>query len=316
MKPATQNRELTQRRDFSRTWRTIVRNKELYLIILPVIVYYIVFHYKPMYGLIIAFQNYSPRRGIWGSPFIGLEHFKNFFTGFFFQRTLWNTLRISFATLIFGFPAPISLALILNELRSRWFSRVSQTVIYLPHFISLVVLAAMIREFVKTDGLITDLLVRFFGYDGKDLLSRSNYFTIIYVVSNIWQGVGWGSIVYLAALTSIDPQLYEAATVDGAGRMRQTFHITMPGIAPTIVIMLILRIGQIMSVGHEKIILLYNDGILDKSEVISTYVYNMGIINRQYSFSAAVGLFNSVVNFALVIVANQIARRVSETSLW
>ncbi|MBO5278368.1 MAG: sugar ABC transporter permease [Lachnospiraceae bacterium] len=302
------NWELTKRR--------IWRNKELYLIILPVLVYYILFHYKPMYGLIIAFQDYSPRRGIWGSDWVGLQNFKDFFGGIYFWRLLRNTLSISLVTLVVGFPAPIILALLVNELRSKLFSRITQTITYMPHFVSMVVLCAMIREFVAEDGFITQFLVKFFGYDGKNLLSRGAYFTPIYAISNIWQGVGWGSIVYLAALTGIDMELYEAARVDGAGRWKQTIHITIPSIAPTIIVMLIMRMGQIMSVGHEKIILLYNEGIYDKADVISTYVYRMGIVNRQYSFSAAVGMFNSVVNFILVIAANQISKKVSETSLW
>lgn len=306
--PTMSNWELTKRR--------IWRNKELYLIILPVLVYYILFHYKPMYGLIIAFQDYSPRRGIWGSDWVGLQNFKDFFGGIYFWRLLRNTLSISLVTLVVGFPAPIILALLVNELRSKLFSRITQTITYMPHFVSMVVLCAMIREFVAEDGFITQFLVKFFGYDGKNLLSRGAYFTPIYAISNIWQGVGWGSIVYLAALTGIDMELYEAARVDGAGRWKQTIHITIPSIAPTIIVMLIMRMGQIMSVGHEKIILLYNEGIYDKADVISTYVYRMGIVNRQYSFSAAVGMFNSVVNFILVIAANQISKKVSETSLW
>lgn len=306
--PVMSNGELIRRR----MWR----NKELYLLILPVIIYYLVFHYKPMYGLIIAFQDYSPRRGIWGSDWVGLQNFKDFFGGIYFWRLLRNTLTISLSTLIFGFPAPIILALLVNELRSKLFSRITQTITYMPHFVSMVVLCAMIREFIKEDGFITELLIKFFGYDGKNLLSRAAYFTPIYVITNIWQGVGWGSIVYLAALTGIDMELYEAARVDGAGRWKQTIHITIPSIMPTIIIMLIMRMGQIMSIGHEKIILLYNEGIYETADVISTYVYRMGIINRQYSFSAAVGMFNSVVNFILVIGANQISKKVSETSLW
>lgn len=306
--PVMSNWELTKKR--------IWRNKELYLIILPTLIYYILFHYKPMYGLIIAFQDYSPRRGIMGSDWVGLQNFKDFFGGIYFWRLLRNTLEISLTTLVVGFPAPIILALLVNELRSKWFSRITQTITYMPHFVSMVVLCAMIREFVAEDGFITQMLVKFFGYSGKNLLSRASYFTPIYAISNIWQGVGWGSIVYLAALTGIDMELYEAARVDGAGRWKQTIHITIPSIAPTIIVMLIMRMGQIMSVGHEKIILLYNEGIYEKADVISTYVYRMGIINRQYSFSAAVGLFNSVVNFILVIAANQISKKVSETSLW
>lgn len=306
--PVMSNGELIKRR--------IWRNKELYLIMLPVIIYYLVFHYKPMYGLIIAFQDYSPRRGISGSDWVGLQHFKDFFGGIYFGRLLRNTLEISIATLIIGFPAPIILALLINELRSKLFSRITQTITYMPHFVSMVVLCAMIREFVKEGGLVTDMMVNLFGYDGKNLLSRSAYFTPIYVITNIWQGVGWGSIVYLAALTGIDMELYEAARVDGAGRWKQTIHITIPSIMPTIITMLIMRMGQIMGIGHEKIILLYNEGIYEKADVISTYVYRMGIMNRQYSFSAAVGLFNSVVNFILVIAANQISKKLSETSLW
>lgn len=306
--PVQSNWELTKKR--------IWRNKELYLIILPAIIYYLLFHYKPMYGLIIAFQDYSPRRGVWGSDWVGLQNFKDFFGGIYFWRLLRNTLTISLTTLVVGFPAPIILALLVNELRSKWFSRITQTITYMPHFVSMVVLCAMIREFVAEDGFITQMLVKFFGYSGKNLLSHASYFTPIYAISNIWQGVGWGSIVYLAALTGIDMELYEAARVDGAGRWKQTVHITLPSIAPTIIVMLIMRMGQIMSVGHEKIILLYNEGIYEKADVISTYVYRMGIINRQYSFSAAVGMFNSVVNFILVIAANQISKKVSETSLW
>ena len=306
--PVMSNGELMKRR--------IWRNKELYLLVLPVIIYYLIFHYKPMYGLIIAFQDYSPRRGISGSEWVGFQHFTDFFTGIYFGRLLRNTLEISLATLIFGFPAPILLALLVNELRSKWFSRITQTITYMPHFVSMVVLCAMIREFVKEGGLVTDILSSVFGYDGKNLLSRSAYFTPIYVITNSWQGVGWGSIVYLAALTGIDMELYEAARVDGANRWKQTIHITIPSIMPTIIIMLIMRMGQIMGIGHEKIILLYNEGIYERADVISTYVYRMGIMNRQYSFSSAVGLFNSVVNFILVIGANQISKKVSETSLW
>ncbi len=298
-------------------WRRIVKNRELYLIILPVIIYYILFHYKPMYGLIIAFQDFSPRKGISGSAWVGFENFMTFFKSIYFGRIISNTLTISLSTLIFGFPAPILLALFINELRSKLYSRFVQTITYMPHFISLVVICAMIREFVKSDGFITELMVTFFGYDGKDMLSKANTFVPIYVISNIWQGVGWGSIIYLAALTAIDPQLYEAAKVDGANtRWQQTIHITLPCLLPTIIIMFIMRMGQMMSIGHEKIILLYNEGIYSTADVISTYVYRMGLVNRQYSFSAAVGLFNSIINFTLVILANRLSKKFSETSLW
>lgn len=269
-----------------------------------------------MYGLIIAFMDYSPRRGISGSDWVGLQHFISFFQSIYFKRLLGNTLKISLATIVFGFPAPIILALLMNELRSKKFSRITQTITYMPHFISTVVICSMIREFIKPEGFITQILVHLFNYSGKNLLNGPENFLPIYVISDIWQGIGWGSIVYLAALTAVDTELYEAAQIDGAGRWKQMLHITLPGIMPTIIIMLIMRLGQVMSVGYEKIILLYNEGIYETADVISTYVYRMGLVDRQYSFSAAVGLFNSVVNFVLVILANHISKKVSDTSLW
>ena len=299
-----------------KTLKKMWKQKELYLIVLPVLLYYLLFHYKPMYGLIIAFMDYSPRSAISGSTWVGLQHFMNFFQSIYFKRLLGNTLKISLATIVFGFPAPIILALLMNELRSKKFARVTQTITYMPHFISTVVICSMIREFVKPEGFITQILVKFFDYGGKSLLSQPENFLPIYVISDIWQGVGWGSIVYLAALTAVDTELYEAAQIDGAGRWKQMLHITLPGIMPTIIIMLIMRLGQVMSVGYEKIILLYNEGIYETADVISTYVYRMGLVDRQYSFSAAVGLFNSVVNFLLVILANRFSKKVSDTSLW
>ncbi|NLK68178.1 MAG: sugar ABC transporter permease [Clostridiaceae bacterium] len=306
-----------RKKEESLVWQRIKRNKELYFLIIPVIVYYIIFHYKPMYGVIIAFQDFSPRKGVVGSDWVGLENFRMFFNGVYFGRLIRNTLRISLSTLLFGFPAPIILALLINELRNVRFSRFVQTVTYMPHFVSMVVICAMIREFVSSSGFITEILVALFGYEGKDLLSKANAFVPIYVISNIWQGVGWGSIVYLAALTAIDPQLYEAAEVDGANRrLQKMYYITLPCLLPTIVIMFIMRTGQIMSVGYEKIILLYNEGIYQTADVISSYVYRMGLVNRQYSFSAAVGLFNSAINFTLVILTNKLSKKVTETSLW
>ena len=292
------------------------KNRELYILVLPVVIYFLLFQYKPMLGLIIAFEeNYNPRKGYFGSGFVGFKHFYDFFTSHFFVSRVWNTLKISLTTLVFGFPAPILFALLMNELRGKWFPRVVQTVTYMPHFISMVVLCAMIREFVESGGFINQFAT-LFGYDGANMLNKSELFLPIYVISNIWQGMGWGSIVYLAALTSIDMQLYEAAKIDGAGRWKQTLYVTIPAILPTIVTMFIMRCGQIMSVGYEKIILLYNESTREAADVISTYVYRLGLVNRQYSYSTAVGLFNSVINFVLVIMANAISRRLSETSLW
>lgn len=299
----------------ARTWKQIKKNKMVYLMVLPVILYYVLFHYKPMYGIIIAFQNYSPRKGVFGSEWVGLQHFKDFFGGYYFWRLLRNTLKLSFATLLIGFPIPIILALLINELRSKKFSKAVQTITYMPHFVSMVVLCSMIRQFVGANGFITHFFT-LFGYDGANMLSKSSLWIPIYVISNIWQGAGWGSIVYLAALTGIDSELYDAARVDGANRWKQTVHVTFPAILPTIIIMLIMRVGQIMGVGYEKTILLYNDGIYEVADIISTYVYRMGLISREFSFSTAVGLFNSVVNFILVILANQISKKTTETSLW
>jgi len=298
-----------------RTWKMIKRNKAVYLMLLPVVVYYILFHYKPMYGIIIAFMDFNPRQGMAGSEWVGLAHFVDFFTGYYFKRLLGNTLRVSLATLIFGFPIPIILALLINELRNKKFSKIVQSITYMPHFVSMVVLCAMIRQFVGSKGFITSFM-GLFGYDGGNLLAHGEFWIPIYVLSNIWQGAGWGSIVYLAALTGIDSELYDAAKVDGANRWKQTLHVTIPCILPTIIIMLIMRVGQIMSVGYEKTLLLYDGSIYEVADIISTYVYRIGLEQREFSFSAAVGLFNSVINFILVIVANQISKKTTETSLW
>ena len=297
--------------------KRIAKNRELYILMIPVVIYFLLFHYKPMLGLIIAFQDFKPRLGYFESPWVGLTHFINFITGPYFGSRLWNTLKISLSTLVIGFPAPILFALLMNELRGKWFSRTVQTITYLPHFISMVVVCAMIKEFTESGGFI-NAIAQVFGYDGRSMLNVSELFLPIYVISNVWQGIGWGSIVYLAALTGIDMQLYEAARIDGAGRWKQTLHVTIPGILPTIVTMFIMRCGQIMSVGHEKILLMMNATTQETADVISTFVYRMVFANPnpQYSYSAAVGLFNSVVNFVLVILANTVSRKLSNTSLW
>ncbi len=289
--------------------------KHLYIMIIPVIIYYTVFHYWPMYGAQIAFKDFSPGKGIWGSPWIGFRHFVSFFNGVYFARVLKNTVLINLYGLIFGFPAPIVLALLLNEIRSNIYKRLVQTVSYLPHFISIMVICGMIIDFTAKDGIVNDIIV-FFGGDRGALLLKPELFRSLYVSTDIWQQVGWGSIIYLSALTAIDPQLYEAAIIDGAGRWRQVWHITLPGIAPTIVILLILRLGQMMNVGFEKIILLYNPTTYQTADVISSFVYRKGLLEFSYSFSSAVGLFNSIINFALLMSANWISRKLNETSLW
>lgn len=302
--------------DFKKEFRDNMRkNWSLYLMVLPVLAFYLIFCYKPMYGAIIAFKQYTPGLGIWKSPWVGLGNFRYFFSNPDFIRILSNTLRISLSLIIFGFPAPIILTLLFNEIGNKQFKRVAQSVSYIPHFISLVVICGLIKTFVA-DGSIIQQIVH--AVDGKDgsLLNRAEMFLPIYVISNIWQNIGWDSIIYLAAISSIDPQLYEAAQVDGAGRWKRVLHVTIPGLAPTIIIMLILQLGNILSVGYEKIILLYNPLIYDTSDVILSYVYRMGFESMDWSYSTAVGLFNSVVNFVIIILANTISRKVSDTSLW
>ncbi|MBD7969591.1 ABC transporter permease [Paenibacillus gallinarum] len=295
--------------------RDLIRNRYIYLMLIPVIVYYGIFHYGPMYGLLIAFKDFGIAVGVWDSPWVGFTHFQNFFENPYFWRLLRNTLMISFYELMFAFPAPIILALLLNEIRLILFKRIIQTISYLPHFISIVVVAGMLVDFVARDGLINNIL-GFLGIEPIAFLQDPGWFRSIYVSSGIWQGIGWGSIIYLAAMSSIDPTLYDAARIDGAGRWKQTLHITIPGIMPTIVILLILNIGSILAVGSEKIILLYNPLTYETADVISTYVYRKGILGADFGYSAAVGLFNSVISFILLVVANTISKRVSEHRLW
>jgi putative aldouronate transport system permease protein len=300
---------------FANIHKDFSRHKYLYMMAIPVVAYYALFHYQPMYGLAIAFKNYSPRLGILGSPWAGLTHFKNFFGGIYFLRTLSNTLSISFANLICGFPFPIVLALALNELRSRKFRGAAQTISYLPHFISVMVLCGMIIDFTDANGVINDIIV-FFGGQRSSLLLQPRLFQPMFVASSIWQDAGWDSILFMAALMNINPSLYEAASIEGAKRWQRIRHISLPGIRPTIVILLIMRVGQIMNLGYEKVILLYNPVTYETADVISSYVYRKGLLELNYSYSAAVGLFNSVVNLLLIAFANQLSKRVNQTTLW
>lgn len=293
----------------------ISRNYALYILIIPVILFYIIFCYKPMYGAVIAFQDFRPVQGVLGSEWVGLLHYQRFFANPDFIRIFRNTLTISISSIIFGFPAPIILALLFNELKNQKFKSIAQTISYLPHFISLVVACGLIKTFVNEGGLIYNIVVALGGPE-KSLLSRAECFVPIYVLSDIWQGIGWGSIIYLAALSGIDQELYEAARIDGANKWKQVWHITIPGIMPTIIIMLILRLGSIMGVGYEKVILLYNSLIYETSDVISSYVYRVGLGSQQWSYSSAVGLLNSVINFIIVMTTNKISSKVSDTSLW
>lgn len=290
-------------------------NKYLYLMMLPVVAYYLIFHYTPMYGAVIAFKDYTPIKGILGSDWVGLKHFIDFFDSYYFWRILKNTLLISLYSLLFEFPMPILLALLINEVRQRRFKRVVQTITYMPYFISLVVICGIITDFTNADGLINRLFM-WLGYDGQAMLQKPELFRPIYILSEIWQRIGWESIIYIAALTSIDQEQYEAARIDGANRLKQMFYITLPGILPTITIMLILRMGNLLNVGFEKIILLYNPVTYETADVISSFVYRKGLLEFGWSYSSAVGLFNSVINLILLVTANYISRRVSNNSLW
>ncbi|HML45732.1 MAG TPA: ABC transporter permease subunit [Clostridia bacterium] len=287
----------------------------LYLMFIPVILFYLLFHYGPMYGALIAWKQYSPARGIWGSKWIGAKHFLTFLNGPFFWRLIRNTISINLGMLTFGFPLPILFALLLNELRLHRFRRVVQTVTYMPHFVSAVVVCGLMTIFCRSDGLLTYIL-SFLGMPSTNLLTVERYFQPLYIGMNIWQELGWDSIIYFAALTNVDPALYEAARVDGAGRWKQMLHITLPGIAPTIVILLILRVGNLMSLGWDRIVLLYSEMVYATADVISTYVYRTGLNQLQYSYASAVGLMNSLVNILLLLMANAVARRISGSSLW
>jgi len=295
----------------------IVQYKWTYLMLIPVLVYYILFHYGPLYGVQIGFKDFSPGLGIWGSKWVGLKHFISFFQGVYAWRTIRNTLFINIYQLIFGFPAPIILALLLDEVSNVMFKKVVQTITYLPHFISTVVIAGILTDFCSTTGLFNQLALMVNpSYEKVALLSRPELFRTIYVASGIWQTVGWSSIIFIAALSGVDAELYEAVAIDGGNRFHRVWNVSIPSIMPTIVIMLIMRIGNMMSLGYEKIILLYNTSTYEVADVISSYVYRRGLLEFSYSFSTAVGLMNNIINFILVNLANSVSRKVTETSLW
>ena len=311
-----------QKSGFSR-WCAIVGrdlrvNKSIYAIAIPMILYYAIFQYAPMYGITIAFKDYKPVKGIIDSAWVGLKHFDKFVSGVYFTRLIRNTFLLSFYSFIFGFPAPILLALLLNEIQTSWFKRTVQTITYMPHFISMVVICGMIKMFSQTEGILSDLMIFLTGgrLASTNLLISSKYFRSIYVISGIWQNIGWGSIIYLSAIASIDQAQYESAVIDGAGRLAQAVYITIPGISSTIIIRLILRVGEIMNVGFEKVFLLYNEATWSVSDVISTYTYREGLVNFNYSYSTAVNLFNTLINLVFLLAANWISARYSETSLF
>lgn len=312
LEPTVPPQERTKRKS---VMLALTRNKYLYAMFALPALYFIVFHYVPMFGNLVAFEDYNVVQGFFHSDWIGLKYFREFMADPYFWKLVRNTLLLNVYTILFSFPAPIIFALLLNELRLQMFKRFVQSVTYLPHFLSTVVVAGMLVNFLAYDGLFNQL-IQFFGGQKIQFLNEPGWFRTIYVGSEIWQRTGWGTIIYLAALTSIDPQLYEAARMDGAGRLRQMWSVTLPGIAPVIIILLLLNLGHIMSVGFEKILLLYTGSTYETADVIQTYVYRRGLLDADLSYASAVGIFQSVLAFLLVILANMVARKISETSLW
>ena len=304
----TKKEKWSLRQDFRKRW-------QLYLMLLLPVLYILIFCYVPMGGIIISFKDYSFRKGILGSPWVGLKWFEKFLTDPYFWKLVRNTLLLNIYGLIFGFPIPIILALMLNEVTHPKFKRAIQTVSYLPHFISTVVVCGMLTNFLSLDGLINQIL-SFFGFEKVLFLMEPKYFRTIFTASGIWQSCGWTSIIYLASLTAVDQEIVEAAMIDGANRWQRICHVTLPAIVPTISTMLIMQVGKLMTLGYEKIILLYNGSTYETADTIATYVYRRGILNADYSYSTAVGLFQSVVGVILLVSANRISKKISETGLW
>ena len=295
--------------------RRIRKGLVLLTFILPGLIYYIVFHYAPMYGLIIAFKDYNPFVGFLQSPWVGMKHFRTFFESLYFSRLLKNTFLLSFTSLVFSFPMPILFALLLYEVKAGKLRSAMQSISYFPHFISTVVVCGLIRQFTSDSGII-NAIIELMGGSSIRFLNEPGWFRPVYIISGIWQGMGWGSIIYYATLTSIDVSLFESAEIDGATRLQKIYYISIPSLIPTIVTLLLMNLGNLMNVGYEKVLLLYNSSIYKTADIISTYVYRQGIINLQYSFAAAVGLFNSVIGICLIVFFNWLARRVAHTSLW
>ncbi len=299
----------------NRLHKNYLQHKLVYWLSVPIIAYYIIFCYLPMFGICIAFQDYRPAKGVLNSKWVGFKHFISFFESVYAWRLIRNTLLINLYSLLYGFPAPIILALLLNELKCVPFKRAVQTVTYMPHFISVVVICGLLSDFCSTNGILTTITT-LFGAERTNLLNEAGLFRSIYVGSGIWQTIGWSSIIYLATLSSTDPCLYEAAVIDGAGRFQQAIHITLPTLIPLITLQLIMRMGQMMSVGYEKIILLYNGLTYETGDVISSYVYRRGLQSGEFSFGTAVSLFNSLCNILLLITANWLSARLTNESMW
>lgn len=293
----------------------IKRNKSIYLMFLPIFIYYVVFCYVPMNGIIMAFQSYTPGAGILKSPFIGLENFSAFIGSHFFTRLVSNTLLLSMYSFIFGFPCPIILALLLNEVKYKVFKRVVQTITYIPNFIAITVIIGIMRIFLARQGVVNSV-INFFGAQSINFIVLPEWFRALYISSGIWQGVGFGTIIYLAAIASLGTEVYEAALIDGAGRLKQAIYITLPGLMPTIAILMIFSLGGIMNVDTGKILLMYSPLTYETADVIGTYIYRKGIIASDYSSAAAMGLLNSVISFLMVVLVNKISKSISDYSIW
>lgn len=314
---APDKESLVQKFAKSSLYKTLKRDKYFYILFAPVLLYYLIFRYAPMFGLVIAFKDYNLFKGIAESPWVGFKYFKQFFESVYFFRIVRNTLLVNLYAIVFGFPMPIILALLLNDMQNQKFKRITQTISYLPHFISTVVVVSLVVNFLSPGTGVINNIIEMLGGKRIHFLAKPEYFRTIYTSMNIWKEVGWGSIIYLASISGIDPQLYEAAIIDGAGRWRQLWHVTLPGIRTTIIILLILRIGRLLEVGFESIILMYNSQIYETADVLSTYVYRRGLIDADYSFATAVGLFQSVIGLLMVYSANMVVRKLSEeNSLW
>lgn len=300
-------------------WAAIRRNRFYYWLMLPGVLYFLLFDYVPMFGVMIAFKDISPFEGVRGiltGEWVGFKHFERFLDSYYFWNVLSNTLFISFCKLLFGFPAPIVLALMINEARVRWFRKTVQTISYLPHFISMVVLSGLVMHLLSTDGGLVNAIVVAFGGEPIHFLGSASYFRSILVGSSVWQNVGWGSILYLAAMAGIDPVLYEAGIMDGANKGRQIWHITLPGIVPVAVILLIFQIGGLLNAGFEQILLLYSPSVYQVSDIIDTYVYREGLVSMKYSYAAAVGIFKNVLAMLLLLGANALAKKFNQTGIW
>ena len=314
--PATKRPEFAKHTRVQRIVDHVKREWQIYVMLLPTVIWFVVFLYKPMYGLQIAFKDYSIFRGVANSPWVGWEHFQVLFTNDQFVRAVWNTIKISALNLLFGFPAPIILALMFNEILHASYKKTAQTIVYLPHFISSVIIAGIvITAFSPTAGIV-NTIIGWLGFDPVYFLTKPEWFRPIFVGTGIWQEAGFGSIVFLAAIAGVSPTLYESAVVDGANRWQMMWKITIPSILPTILIMLIIRIGNIMEVSFELVILLYQPATYSTADVVNTWVYRQGLQSGQYDLAAAAGLFNAVVAFVLVMTANTLSRRYSRTSLW